>query len=301
MRFDSQRWNSIFGGALTPLLTYWLLVTLSLLFVVQTVFAVSTRSLCLSLTSIRQIYPLFLAPLSHANIGHLFFNLLTLFLAGRHLETFLGTGGFAVLNGVALVLTTATFLMLSIFEALFSSNKFSPGGCVVGFSSVIFALIAFESYVADQAREYNICLFFSVRARYVPWALLGLTFFLVPESSFLGHLAGVFIGLALALRTGPSQWAEASKYLHGSYVASSRSFAHGDVIGLSMWPAAAGISSDGDGGNSVFVMPGAVQHPAPFRHVEDGNLTSSATSGGGGFIPFQGAGKKLGASSGGSS
>lgn len=65
--------------------------------------------------------------------------------------------------------------------------------CAVGFSGVVFGLVVIDNAVSG-ATSRSIFGFFSVPARVYPWALLVFWQILVPQASFLGHLAGVTVG-----------------------------------------------------------------------------------------------------------
>ena len=110
------------------------------------------------------------------------------------------------LNVVLMLGVNLSFLAVSLLASSTVGNAWGSS-CVVGYSGVVFGLVAFDAFVAEPSREMRLCLVLSVRARLVPWVLLGLTCLLFPAASFLGHVVGVLAGMALALRTLPSNWA----------------------------------------------------------------------------------------------
>jgi rhomboid domain-containing protein 1 len=65
--------------------------------------------------------------------------------------------------------------------------------CVLSFAGVIFALKVLTSSETPPGREW--VHFVWVPKRYAAWAELILIHFLVPNASFMGHLAGILSGL----------------------------------------------------------------------------------------------------------
>jgi membrane associated rhomboid family serine protease len=65
--------------------------------------------------------------------------------------------------------------------------------CAVGFSGVVFGLVVVDTALAGGSHR-SIFGLFTVPAALYPWALLAFWQLLVPQASFLGHLAGVTVG-----------------------------------------------------------------------------------------------------------
>lgn len=64
--------------------------------------------------------------------------------------------------------------------------------CAVGFSGVVFGLVVVDNQLSGAASR-SILGFFTVPAKAYPWALVVFWQLLVPQASFLGHLAGVLV------------------------------------------------------------------------------------------------------------
>ena len=123
------------------------------------------------------------APLHHADDAHLYYNMASLLVKGADLEARLGSARFAaVLVGLA-VLTQAVYIALCL--ALRSRE------CGVGFSGVLFALKALACAEAPGTTRVGGV---RVPTTAAAWAELVLIALVAPETSFLGHLAGIIAG-----------------------------------------------------------------------------------------------------------
>lgn len=147
-----------------------------------------------------------LGPLVHANLLHFLFNALAFATSGAVLENFLGTMPFLGLNAVLLLATQAVFwLVQSFLSFALGGTALSPAHtCVVGYSGVIFAILAFECYSSIAQSHYSVCGLFTVPARAFPFALVAFCWVLMPHASFLGHLVGVLAGIC-AIRYLPRE------------------------------------------------------------------------------------------------
>ena len=68
--------------------------------------------------------------------------------------------------------------------------------CAVGFSGVIFALKVVTTHLQPPGRSYVMGIPIPIPSRLACWAELVLISVLVPNASFIGHLAGILVGLA---------------------------------------------------------------------------------------------------------
>ena len=108
----------------------------------------------------------------------------------------MGSVSFALLLAELTLTTGILHLLLSVLVGLVSPSL-APGlmnSCAVGFSGVLFALKSVLSSRPEAAwSEVH-----GVRlpGKYVAWAELFLVQLLLPDASFLGHLAGILAGLA---------------------------------------------------------------------------------------------------------
>lgn len=67
--------------------------------------------------------------------------------------------------------------------------------CAVGFSGVIFALKVLTTYDLPRGHMTSVMGLFTVPTRLACWVELVITSLLFPNVSFVGHLAGILVGL----------------------------------------------------------------------------------------------------------
>ena len=124
---------------------------------------------------------------------HLFFNMMSTAAIGTLLEKRFGTlkHAITILWGILL---TSVFYTLWAFIAykLFGIEK-PMYQHSVGFSGVIFQLSVLEANLSP-ATSRSVFGFFFVPAYLYPWALLVVLQFIMPQVSFIGHLAGIIVG-----------------------------------------------------------------------------------------------------------
>ena len=138
-----------------------------------------------------QWYRLWTSAYLHTGLLHLGINMLSTAAVGVALESRFGTLRFlswifwaAPLCGA---LHVAMAYILSFIGFPFFLRQHS-----VGFSGVLFALAVGEAWRSDARR--SIFGFFEVPAKVYPFALLVAMQFILPNVSFLGHLAGLLVG-----------------------------------------------------------------------------------------------------------
>uniref|UniRef100_A0A1I7ZG67 Rhomboid domain-containing protein n=1 Tax=Steinernema glaseri TaxID=37863 RepID=A0A1I7ZG67_9BILA len=115
---------------------------------------------------------------------------------GRRIENRTGPLKFATMIAVFSVATPLVILGLSYFveEVLLFDDFHLMQQCAVGFSGVLFAL---KVVVNTMYPEENGLLLgvFPIPGKYVCWAELVLIQMITPNASFIGHLAGILVGL----------------------------------------------------------------------------------------------------------
>ncbi len=149
-------------------------------------------SVCLSADTVQQFWRLLTSATFHAGLLHLAFNMMTFFPMGTALERALGSFNLMYLVAILILLGDGLYISVS-YLASFAGFVGLRSHCAVGFSGVIFGLIPLEIRASGGAQR-SIFGLFAVPALYYPWILLVLWQFLVPQSSFLGHLSGLAIG-----------------------------------------------------------------------------------------------------------
>ena len=125
-----------------------------------------------------------LSPFIHADSHHLYYNQISFLAKGVTLERRYGTIGFILIIALLTVLTQLSYILLCLF--------LKHRECGVGFSGVIFALKVLYTFDEEGTQLVH---GFSVPLRFAAWAELIAIHFLVPNSSFYGHLAGIIAGM----------------------------------------------------------------------------------------------------------
>ncbi|XP_023241730.1 rhomboid-related protein 4-like [Centruroides sculpturatus] len=153
---------------------------------------------CLSLDRVwygREWQRLIFAAIEHADDIHLYYNMVSFVWKGQQLERRWGSLKFFYILCVFTVLTNVALLALSHV----ASEYFDPVyryHCAVGFSGVIFALKVLTNYYRPQTTVVIYGL--PLPAAYAVWLELVLIQLVVPGASFLGHLAGILVGVCYA-------------------------------------------------------------------------------------------------------
>ncbi|XP_069776257.1 rhomboid-related protein 4-like isoform X2 [Narcine bancroftii] len=134
---------------------------------------------------------LLLAPLHHLDVDHLGFNMASLVWKGSRLERRVGSARFLFSLAIFALLTGGTYLGIKATLAGLLAERFSVD-CAVGFSGILFALKVINN---SQSGDSHIPGPFPIKRRDACWAELVLIHLLSPRSSFVGHLAGILVGL----------------------------------------------------------------------------------------------------------
>ncbi|KAI5098664.1 rhomboid-related protein 4 [Silurus meridionalis] len=162
-------------------------------------FLFPVKPLLQTCVSVQQAYwaadwhRLLLSPFHHVDDWHLYFNMVSFLWKGVNLERRLGTAWFAYLLSVFSLLTGLVYLLLeAALTELLDDFSFSMQ-CAVGFSGVLFGLKVVNNYYNPGGSTYIMGL--PVAKRYACWVELVLIHILNPGTSFVGHLAGIVVGL----------------------------------------------------------------------------------------------------------
>lgn len=151
---------------------------------------------CISTESVlkhRDYRRFFISTFEHADDMHLYYNMISFLVKGRSLERRYGSANFAFLLFVITVLTNVIYVVLGQIFTEVLHDTYYMKSCAIGFSGVIFALKVLTSSETPPGREW--VHFMWVPKRYAAWAELILIHLLVPNASFMGHLAGILSGL----------------------------------------------------------------------------------------------------------
>ncbi|XP_005106015.1 rhomboid-related protein 4 [Aplysia californica] len=136
-----------------------------------------------------------LAAFYHASDMHLYFNMVSLLYKGITLERRFGSPYFAYLVAVFTPLTSIVYVGLGIALSQLLGDQSYLTSCAVGFSGVLFALKVVTTEYSPPGVQYAFG-FIPVPSKYMFWAELVLIQLVTPNASFIGHLAGILVGLA---------------------------------------------------------------------------------------------------------
>lgn len=141
----------------------------------------------------KDIRSLIFSSFEHADDMHLYYNMISFLVKGRSLEYRYGTANFGILLAILSLMTSCIYVALSIVGAHILANKSMLSTCAIGFSGVIFALKLITTLENPVGHRYVAGI--RVPTRYTAWAELIAIHMLVPNASFVGHLAGIIAGL----------------------------------------------------------------------------------------------------------
>ncbi|XP_034557679.1 rhomboid-related protein 4-like [Notolabrus celidotus] len=141
----------------------------------------------------KEWWRLFLAPLHHLDLRHLFFNMLSLLMEGKSLEQRMGGGWFFYLLCVFYLLTGLMHLLLQAVLTRLNLLVELTVGCSVGFSGVLFALsvVNITYHSGDVVYVHTV----PVPKSCAIWMLLVVAHRSNAKASLIGHLAGILVGL----------------------------------------------------------------------------------------------------------
>ncbi|XP_035479544.2 rhomboid-related protein 4 [Scophthalmus maximus] len=136
---------------------------------------------------------LLLSPLHHVDDWHLYFNMASFLWKGISLEQRLGGPWFFYLLSVFSLLTGVVYLVLeAVLTELMQDQSYSTT-CAVGFSGVLFGLKVVSNHYCPGGVTNVMGI--PVSNHYASWAELVIIHITSPGTSFVGHLAGILVGL----------------------------------------------------------------------------------------------------------
>ncbi|XP_066565837.1 rhomboid-related protein 4 isoform X2 [Amia ocellicauda] len=136
---------------------------------------------------------LLFSPFHHADDWHLYFNMVSLLYKGVRLEKRLGSPWFGYIIAVFSLLTGVMYILLEMALSEVTNDPSYKMQCAVGFSGVLFALKVVNNHYFPGGVTHVMGV--PVVNKYACWAELVLIHFMSPGTSFVGHLAGILVGL----------------------------------------------------------------------------------------------------------
>lgn len=158
----------------------------------------SPAEACISVDKVvfhRQWWRIFFAAFEHGDSFHLYYNMVSFIWKGIRMETELGAAYFLYILFLFTGLTGVTLVGLSYLCGMFVAQSFYYQ-CAVGFSAVIFALKVLNNHYWPGINPTIMGMSINMPSGYIVWAELALIQLITPNASFLGHLAGILVGLA---------------------------------------------------------------------------------------------------------
>lgn len=175
------------------------LVTLAVLGLNVYLFLFPAAPLMKTCVSVQQAYwysdwrRLLLSPLHHVDDWHLYFNMASFIWKGIALERRLGGPWFLYLLSVFSLLTGLVYLLVEAALTELTQDQSHSMTCAVGFSGVLFALKVLNNHYNPGGVTYAMGI--PVSNRFASWVELVLIQMTSPGTSFVGHLAGILVGL----------------------------------------------------------------------------------------------------------
>ena len=159
---------------------------------------VNVPRLCLSGAGVareRDWARLVVPALRHTHDIHLYYNLVSLAWKGMELERRLGTLRFLI----TLVILTFSSSVLNVLLAMVGAQVLEDASlmteCAIGFSGVLFAMKVLNIHFRREEETPTSFFGFLVPMKQSVWLELIIIQVMVPNSSFMGHLAGILTGM----------------------------------------------------------------------------------------------------------
>lgn len=130
----------------------------------------------------------------HFNDMHLYYNMVSFLSKGVMLERQLTSEFFAFMLIVFTFLSGALLVGFNLLLMIVTGNAQYELTCAVGFSAVIFAIkVVLQDQASPHQRQYVFGIPIPLRLMY--WSELFIIQMVAPQSSFIGHLSGIVVGL----------------------------------------------------------------------------------------------------------
>ena len=138
------------------------------------------------------------APLLHANVTHLLFNMLSLWMLGPSVERILGRGRYVVFSLLCAECSMFGFLMFN----------WGTGNIVLGYSGVVFGILVAQALFFPN-NVIAIFAFFPLRMKYAVVLLGAVELYLTisPEQGGIAHAAHLFGALSALVYLRGTSWA----------------------------------------------------------------------------------------------
>jgi membrane associated rhomboid family serine protease len=180
-----------------PPTTLWIIGLCTLLYVLQLILDLNlnTVTLCPHLVLyLHEYYRIITSCFFHADLMHVGMNMVSTAAISSILEKRFGTLRHLVTTLWSVLLTSCVYILVALFLSLGLGYDSLMYQHALGFSGVIFHMSILECSLAPN-RSRSVFGFFSVPSYLYPVALLVALQMFMPNLSFTGHLAGIFMGV----------------------------------------------------------------------------------------------------------
>eukprot|EP01026_Neomeris_dumetosa_P025471 TRINITY_DN20981_c0_g1_i2.p2 TRINITY_DN20981_c0_g1~~TRINITY_DN20981_c0_g1_i2.p2 ORF type:complete len:217 (+),score=12.53 TRINITY_DN20981_c0_g1_i2:158-808(+) len=166
------------------------------LYLIQAILGLELRNVCLLTDYVIyqwQVWRLLSSVVFHGGVMHLAFNMIAFLPTGKQLESRMGTVKLFYLIFLLTIMEGVMYIIVMVM--LDVSGIWSDAAsveCAVGFSGVIFGLIAVSTQ-ESSLQSYSVFGLFQVPSKYYPWVLLAVIQLLSARVSLVGHLAGLLV------------------------------------------------------------------------------------------------------------
>lgn len=159
---------------------------------------INVPRLCLSGASVardRDWVRLVVPALRHTHDIHLYYNMVSLAWKGMELERRLGPVKFLLTLIILTVTSSGLYVLLAMVGSQVLEDPSLMSECAIGFSGVLFAMKVLNIHFS-RAEETPTSFFgFLVPMKHSVWLELVIIQVMVPNSSFMGQLAGILTGM----------------------------------------------------------------------------------------------------------
>jgi len=141
-----------------------------------------------------EYYRIISAAFVHAGLMHIFMNMSSLLQLGLSLEAHFGSLQFLFLTLWSLFAVGGLYIFLAVLFSYVDPGQMYSSG--VGYSGILFCYALIEAFHTTETSR-SIFGMFTVPSRMYPFILLIILQIVIPNISFLGHGAGILVGLAV--------------------------------------------------------------------------------------------------------
>ena len=161
-----------------------------------------------------QLSRLLTAGVVHVDEYHVCYNMASLLYKGAEIERERGSAALVVMLAAAYLISSLVYVALAVVLFLFTpfTDVYTTTN-TVGFSGVLFALKVILTHNKPANAMVQGPFGITMPVRYAAWAELIYIHLFVPQSSFLGHLAGIITGFIVVYAEKPFRaWYRASTF-----------------------------------------------------------------------------------------